>query len=609
MTRTVYWAALVCILAQMSLVNFSCFAGAAKDNKAARDSRDGVLRFDEVYPVYGPRGSRRQTPFVAGEDMHFAAKISGIARRTNGDCDVIYTYRLLYPSGKVVEGQCAGWDIHRESLPLGGGTSLVFFSFLTPMSAPSGRYKVEIDAGDAVGEQRTETEIAVDVLDKRTFCILNDGLYYDREGQYALGGNVTIGESGYVKLNVRVPKDKNNEANVTVTVTVLDHSGKAIWESDQVRLSDKNIEGGGTQFFAVASFRVPEMGYYRIHVEAKNLSTGVVDRHDLPLAVHLPPSHSTLANVVAGSKPQERLATPLREGHATGSRNTLSISAYPTVGELGSPRDATFVVSEQLFFNAVLSGLSCGANHQADCVVEVLLSEAGSSTGPHERKTVVKMPLQPLRVSPNHSCIIPVGQGVWCRPGPYRATFIVRDNVAGANSSNDMDVRFVDMDRFDLGGLCLSSDEDGKLFTGCNLTVGDKVFAKCEMFLPKKSSGHDLEVTASFLDEDHKELTRLRPRLQKNVTSVASFRYGVIMPYCTQEFTCNRSGSYFVSLEVKDLTTKESIAKEIPFDVFLPPEMAPTGHRGVQASHGKIDKRPFAPTTSNDAAPHKLSVR
>ncbi len=98
MTRMTYCTIMVWILAQISAGDVTCLAAdAAKDTPSGKAK--SALQIDDVYPVYGQCGSRRHTPFVAGERIFFAAKISGIDRTSNKDCNPGYTFALYYPPG------------------------------------------------------------------------------------------------------------------------------------------------------------------------------------------------------------------------------------------------------------------------------------------------------------------------------------------------------------------------------------------------------------------------------------------------------------------------------------------------------------------------------
>jgi hypothetical protein len=467
MNRIIVFAVVLCALSQASTDGISGLARAA-DGTTADKAREAVLKIDDLYPVYGPCGSRRHTTFVAGEQMHFAAKISGIAVNRDGGCNVGYTSRLLYPSAKPVEGQSRSSLLQKDSLVLGSDTATVYFSLNTPLSAPVGKYNVQLEVGDFVGNQLKKKEIEINVLDKVAFRILNASLYRDLDFLYASSGNVTLGEHVYVRFDLRIPKNKNNEVLAETSITVFDRTNRQVLRLDLGKTSERNVTGNGMQFRSGGDCWIPETGTYRIHIEAKDPSTNKSDECDLPVVVHNLPGvfPATVERVETGSQSGVKETGASRDN---GVKDTLLVEAYPTWGGHGSRRDATFISGEEMFFGATIGGLTGNADRESDCTLEFSMVNSNPSAPLSEKERAAKLTVRRLLLSGKHSSMLPL----WCEcefePGHYTARFVAKDNRANRTASKDMAITVVDNDVFAAGGAGLSYDRERKVWAGYNV--------------------------------------------------------------------------------------------------------------------------------------------
>jgi hypothetical protein len=561
-----YCAFFAWLLAQAS-AGITCLAGGdGKDSDSGKTKN--VLRIDDIYPVYGPCGSRRHTAFVAGEKMYFAAKISGIAVASDDRPDLDCTYSLVDSLGKNAEGS-SGHVSANELLCLGGNESVIHSSIATAMSSHAGQYTLRFTVRDKLANQSATKEIPVDLLEKKRFRVLNVGLYCDREHACPSDGTVTLGEGVYMGCEIRVPKNAKNESIAEVSSIVLDSSDKIIEEAEPQKMSQDNIDTNGCQFSAASGIIIHKSGSYRILIRARNLSTNEMDSCELPLIVVDAPVLSAAHAKVAASL------------DSSNASRVLLIDAFPTLGRLGGPCDATIISGESRFFFVILRGLTPNSEQRADCTVELSIVNSQFSICNREEQKV-----KGLLLSHDKSLAATALCRGMAEPGLYVARFAVKDNITKDVASKNITIRVVDRDRFALGGLSFCRDGNGTVPASPNLAIGNPVYACCGIYLPKKSNGHDVEMTASFLDAKRQGLTRTKPHRMNNVTSVASYRYASVPPVYAQAFTPNRPGSYFVRLELKDLVTQETVSKEMPFNVFLPPELPETKKTGEPASRG-----------------------
>ncbi|MEN6451907.1 MAG: hypothetical protein ABFC96_15565 [Thermoguttaceae bacterium] len=546
MTRIAFRAVLVFILTQvLAGGGTSLAADAAKSTASAKTK--SALRIDDMYPVYGVRGCRRHKPFVAGERIFFAAKISGIHMTPGRDLNPGYVYGISCPSGNDLAGAGDGFD-NEGSFPLGDGDAVVYFSFQTKMSASKGRYRVHLSVCDIVRTELAKKSCEVEVLDRDHFCILNAGLYRDENLLHASGGNVTVGERIGVRFDVRVPKDKYNSAAVRLSVTVFDRHNRAVCEFPPVNKSESNLKNG-IQFVDGAYFDIGEIGSYRVHIEAKDLSTNQVEVCDLPVVVHPLPGISPIA--------AESVATDR-------GKKTLSIDAYPTSGCFGGPTDNVFMRGEKVSLAAICSGLARNADQKTDCTLAMCMLAPDSSVCVKDEKAKeIRAALYSDACSVTSSLIWECPRKV--TPGRYTVRLVAKDHIADSTASREVPITITDENQFGLGCFRLSADREGRVSVGHNLTVGEPVAAICRAHVPERANSHDVEIIPSFQDHNRKQIT---------VWTASRFRRSVTMPYGA--FICpfvpNRAGSYYLHVELRDTVTKETVTKEMPFNVFLPPE-------------------------------------
>lgn len=544
--------------------NLPCLASDA-DNIASRGTTKNVLHVDDLHPVYGRLGSTRHVTFIAGEQLHFSAKMSGISVTSDGHCDYNYEYSLANPSGKAVEG-CSGLGHMKEVLCLGGDISTVYLSINTEMSTAPGQYTLKVVALDNLSKQTATRELTVNILDSATFGISNASLYRDRECLHGSSGNFTLGEGIHVGCDIRIPKNKNNEVATDVYATVFDSNNNIICELISERKSDSNIGGAGILYGLRLHCTIAETGAYRVHVEARNVDTNEIKKCDLPLVVIASPN--TPVRGVNPTSSESQGAVSAGALIAKKNTNALSIDAYPTLGCLGSPRDAIFISGEKALFFMMLEGLSVIEDQRANCDVGLSVRDSYSVVrinGAEEMKRLL------VSVNGSFTSVFRCQLTSGMEPGHYMARFVVRDNVTNRAAIKNVAITIVDNDTFALGDLDLSNDQEGKSPAGPNLTIGDTIYTQCGIYLPKKSNGHDVEVSATFLDANRKEITTKETYRIKNVASVAYYPRSSTKPVCTQPFVPNRPGSYFVRLNLKDTTTLETVTKEMPFNVFSPP--------------------------------------
>jgi hypothetical protein len=562
------------ILTGLSTGNLSCLASGS-DRGAANGQTESALRVDDLHPVYGKCGSKRHATFVAGEQLHFAANISGISISSDAHCDCVGTYSLVDSSGKTIEGSSGRIDI-KDTLCLGGDVLTVYFCVNTEMSVLPGRHTLRFVVHDNLNKQTAKRDLEITLRDMRTFGILNAGLFRDRECAHGASGNFTLGQPIYMQCDIRVPRNKNNEAITEYSATVLDHNNQVVREWKPERRSAKQVAGSGIQFFFRIHATVATAGRYRVHIEAKNMDTNEIDRCDLPVLVSAPP-------VASESEGSVRHADVLKRD---GNRRPLLLDACTTDGEFGNPSNRAFISGERVFFFMLFSGLSTVADQRADCSMELSIVDSHSNI----RRTG-KEEMRGLLVSGNGSFAGVMWYDVKpdTEPGHYTARLTLKDNIGNGAVQKDVAITIVDNDRLALGSVNLSADQAGKVAAGPNLTVGEKIYVQCGLFLPKTSNGNDVEVTASFCDGNRKELARIEPRRMRNVASAASSAWIRTAPIYIQAFSANRAGSYFVRLEMRDLVTRGRVSKEMPFSVFLPPELPKP--RRVESEQGTIKVR------------------
>jgi hypothetical protein len=150
--------------------------------------------------------------------------------------------------------------------------------------------------------------------------------------------------------------------------------------------------------------------------------------------------------------------------------------------------------------------------------------------------------------------------------GRYTVRRIARDRIANKTASRDIPITIADEDQFFVSNLRLATDKADKLPAGGNLTVGRPVFALCDLYLPKSASSDDVEVTVSFLDQNRKQIS-VGKEYRGKLHGVDS--HGRV----AHAFVPNRPGSYFLRVEFKDIVTQQTMAKEMPFNVHLAPEL------------------------------------
>jgi hypothetical protein len=586
MKRPAFLCVSVSFIAIAWIGNSLSVAGDAGKDKASSTTQN-ILKIDDIYPVYGPCGSRRHTAFVAGEKMYFAIRISGLGAAVDEKWLSLITYSIRDSSGRSLEDSADG--LSRRSLPLGGGVARFCFSPNERTSVPPGRYTVQVRVVDGTARQLAERRLDIEVIDR--FCISQAGLYRDSERLHASSGNITQGDPVYVHFKIYAPKDGNSKAAVNASLTLFDHNDNAIISLQSQRMLSKNTGKSQALFSGCTPFSIPETGAYRIHIAAQDVSTGKVEQCDIPVMVH--PIAATLSEGDT-SATRNSFNTTKRSAIPHGEK-LLSINAWSTTGRFGSPRSATFLPAESMFFSVAIDGLSGDEDELADYSLELFMLDSGSLTNANGKrrslsKRVQQLPLGNVRSTKGEFVWTPDVNALETKPGRYAARFIVKDNITNRTASKDLTIRVLDKDTFALANLDLSNDEDGKVSTGPNLTVGEAIYSRCGIYLPKKSNGHDVEIKASFLDANRKELASMKPHRMNNVISVASYRYAPVVPVCVQPFTPNRPGSYFIRLELKDLVTQETVSKEMPFNVFLPPEL-PEAKKAAESPSGSEPTR------------------
>ena len=555
MRTAAYCLLFVCVVVHGKIDHASCLAFDA-DSKVTAHATTGVLRVDELYPSWGRIGGKCRSAFVAGETLHFAARLSGITVASGDRPDLDCTYALVNSLGKIAEG-CSGHVLTKEPLFLGGSEAIVYSSIDTAISSHAGQYTLQFTVRDNLTNRSAKKKTQVDLLEKNRFRVLNAGLYCDQDHLYPSNGNVTLGEGIYVGCELRVPKNAKNESIAEVSMMALDRSDKIIEETEPRKMSQGDIDTNGCQFSAASGFIIQKSGFYRIVIRARDLSTNEVDSCELPLLIVDAPVLSTTHKRVDASDSRQRT-------NASDANRGLSIDAFPTLGRFGGPCDAIFISGERRFFFLVMRGLSPNPERRGDCTMELSIVNSQSSVCSREKQNV-----KGLLLSHDRS----LAAIAFCRgmaePGPYIARFTVKDNTTKETASKDIAITVVDRDRFALGGLTFCRDENGNVPASPNLAIGDTVYVRCGMYLPKKSTGHDVQMRMSLADSNRREIVGDVTRVIRGVFSAATFQHSNWVPEYSGAFVANRPGSYFVRLEVKDLTTRATVAKEMPFDVFL----------------------------------------
>jgi hypothetical protein len=552
----------VCVLTALLVAIPPCLADNL-DESAASGGDGTLLRVDSLEALYGSCGSKRAATFFAGEQMYFRATVSGISTGPNGDCDYDCTYSLVDSAGKAVPN-CSGVVQNRDVLVLGGSVSAVFFSATTDWHAPPGKYTLKCVLHDRRGRQTAVRDQTISLRDLGTVGIVVPRLSYNRQGVLGSRAVFTLGQPIYVSCRVSVPRNKEKGVVSQVAAAILDEGDRVVREWEAAKQSVGSVNGGGVQYCYQVTAAIARPGRFRVRIEAKDLSTNDVAKCDMPLIIEPPPkTPASPAGAVA------TVSRSLMRNDVLDEDRPLSIDAFPTLGELGCPRAPDFVLGEKAFFLVTLRGLSHRADKKVDCTMRLSILDSQSTIRVDENVEIPKVSLFPKGAV---TTVLWWQSGPSTPPGRYKAKIAVTDNVTAKNVTKDIPVSVADNDTFTLACLDLSADHAGKVSTGPNLTVGETVYARCGVFLPRKSGGHDVEVTASFLDANRKELGRLAPYVMKKVFSAASYPSTNIFPTCSQAFTPNRPGSYFLRLELKDLATQETVVREMPFSVFSSPE-------------------------------------
>jgi hypothetical protein len=567
MKRMTFCTLFLLVLAQTLSDHFPCFSRDIAGATAPGSQDKGMLRIDNLYPTNGPFGSRRHTTFIAGEEMFFTAEISGIGVRANGECECHTVLNLRNSAGQGIVGQ--GNILQKSRLPLGTRSAIVCFQLKTEASTPKGRYTLFCQAVNNAGNQdETERRLEINILDGLSFGIWNARLCVGSEGRYGSGGNITQGQFIHANYKVNVPKNLGE-----TTVSVIDQNGGIAYKRGPQRLSHEDAHEAGTVFCCDCVLGISEAGAYRIRIEAKDLSTNEIDKCDLPLVVHSPPGTSSLTGENTGKKPRDGVKS-IGVSRVDGGTRPLTMDAYPTIGVLGPRKDTHYVGVEKMFFTVEFGGLSNNKNGEADCDLELSIRDSHSPTGANGKGWKTKMRAKDLPVSANHSAITSFVCRRAFEPGKYAVTLVAKDNIARRTASKDIAITIGPHDTFDLATLGISYDDDRKVWSGPNLTVGEPVYVGSEKHLPVKSAGNDVETTLVFLDANRKEIARMTPHREKNSPDEVSKPHGVTIVSCAEAFTPNRPGSYFLRIELKDLVTHQTVAKELPFNVFMSPELS-----------------------------------
>jgi hypothetical protein len=255
---------------------------------------------------------------------------------------------------------------------------------------------------------------------------------------------------------------------------------------------------------------------------------------------------------------------------ATASKNELKeselgIHALTTVGLLGVSHEPLFVAGEKVLTTIMFTGLSRNADGKAALTFRRAVMDSDSviidksETSEEEidlLESHSRTILSTCRIAPN------------TKPGRYMLQFSVTDNVAQKTATKDIEITLVDGDRFDLCGFELGYDSECNCPSSPNLTVGQIIYSKCQICVPKSAAGHEMQIQTSFLDAQKKELSRAAAS-KYVVPDAEPFN----PPTCKTAFLPNRPGFYFVRTEMTDMTAKKIVTKDLPIHVFARPEI------------------------------------
>lgn len=518
-----------------------------------------------IHPVFGKYGSRRSSAYLPGEQMYFAGNISGLAADSAGNYDFESTFSLADPSGNIIQHSSS----HKNELfCLGEGVFSGSLGCITDPKAPAGQYVFRTLTHDKITNQTVEKELAINLLNPNRISIYHARFYHNEDFIFNSSGssNITLGENLYSMCYIRVPKTKNNKAIAKLFLTIFDNNNKVITKTPETDFSFQDIKEDVVNFDSHSAISIYQAGCYRLRIEAKDVSTNETDKCDLPFTIHQNPMPPTANNrpLVAKSPRAEGSGESPRASDDSG----LSIDIHPTTGILGGPHEWSFISGEPQYVTLIVSGVPGNSKTKPDITINCMVLDSPSPARENNENRMMDWYL-----AHNHTLVLGTTllERAFAEPGDYTERYFVKDNISNKTVTKDIAFTILDSNRFDIGGLGLYLDKEERTYSGPNLTVGDKIFAKCSLFVPNKFKGHEVEFVLSYLNADRIEISREKPRKVKTESDSSS------IPYCKFDkiipFVPNRTGAYYLRFELKDNTSRESVKKDMPFQVHLPPEL------------------------------------
>ncbi len=199
----------------------------------AAPAQTGKLELTNVRAAYDPYGVMRLSPplkLLPGDMLNLAFDIVGLQTDLEG--------RVKYATGLEIIGKVKGEEKSLFKQKVGetfqvnilGGKARDSVHVKTGLDQAEGKYRVKVTIEDLIGKREASFEREFEVLASE-FGLVRFQFSYDPGSQLPAPNQAIVGQMIYVHavaIGMKRDAAKDNQAGVTVEMTVLDDQGKSI---------------------------------------------------------------------------------------------------------------------------------------------------------------------------------------------------------------------------------------------------------------------------------------------------------------------------------------------------------------------------------------------
>jgi len=271
------------VLAALIALCLGAFLEVAAGEEPAAEDPGPEVRLDFSYGQLGPR---REPEFIAGEWIAARIQITGLST-SRDDNEVRFSIRIVVTNEtNEVIGRFQSIEFQGPFV-LGGNTFTQALLMPVPVESPAGKYSAEIIVTDRMSSRTVHSNSAFELLPPSSFGAQSVYLAKDKDGIQLLSAVLPAGEIIWLHSTISGIKAKDNKANFTTSIDILDEKQNPIGNGPVHSMNHRPFHSSDSSEGIPTAYPMllNKPGKFTLRLKTKDEHSGKEVTHELSIVV------------------------------------------------------------------------------------------------------------------------------------------------------------------------------------------------------------------------------------------------------------------------------------------------------------------------------------